>query len=327
MILLTHSPQARALYYGDRALAALRALGPVRLNEGAVPLDGEALVRAAADARVIVADRAVPAPAALFAGLPSLQAFVRCAVDVRTVDIPAASAAGVLVTHASPGFATAVSELILGLMVDLHRSVSRAAAEFRAGQQPPVRMGREIRGSTVGIIGLGTIARTLVPVLRALGAIVLAADPYAAVPPDGVTLMPLDPLLGAADTVICLAVANAETANLLNAAALARMKRGAVLINASRGELVDEAALAAALDSGHLAGAALDVGRAPDQMPSPRLASRPDVIATPHIGGLTVPATEHQAIETVHQVAAILRGEVPAGALNGEQASRLRAGR
>jgi len=323
MILLTHPPGSRALYYGDRALAALRALGPVHLNETDVTLDGEALISAARDVRVIVADRAVPAPAGLFAALPELMAFVRCAVDVRTVDIPAATTAGVLVTQASPGFAAAVSELILGVMVDLHRSVSLAAAEYRAGTRPPVRMGREIGGSTVGIIGFGTIGHRLAPTLLALGATVLAADPHAA-PAPGIRLVPLDTLLGCADTVICLAAATAETENLLDAAALCRMKHGAFLVNMSRGELVDEAALAAALDAGHLAGAALDVGRAADQMPSPLLARRPDVIATPHIGGLTVSATEHQAMETVRQVAAILRVEVPPGALNGDGAFRLR---
>ena len=93
--------------------------------------------------------------------------------------------------------------------------------------------------------------------------------------------------LAAADFVVPLAVATPETENLIDAAALARMKPTAWLINASRGNLIDEAALAQALDAQRIAGAAMDVGRAPDQMPSPGLAARPDVIATPHIGGLT----------------------------------------
>jgi D-3-phosphoglycerate dehydrogenase len=135
----------------------------------------------------------------------------------------------------------------------------------------------------------------------------------------------LSALLAQSDYVVCLAVANAETANLLNAERLGAMKRGAFLINASRGELLEDAALAAALDRGHLAGAALDVGRAADQMPAPALAGRPDVIATPHIGGLTREAAEHQALETVRQVEAILRGEAPAGAVNADHSTRLRA--
>ena len=111
---------------------------------------------------------------------------------------------------------------------------------------------------------------------------------------------------------------------MMNAGAFARMRRGACFVNLSRGELVDESALEAALDSGHLAGAAMDVGRAPDQMPSPRLASRPDVLATPHLGGLTPEAAEHQAMDTVRQVAALAEGRMPEGAVNAAEAHRLR---
>ena len=268
LILLTHTAEAQALYYGEAALAGLRALGPVRLNETGLPLDGEALIQAAAGARIIVADRAVPAPAALFTALPGLEAFVRGAVDIRTVDVAAASAAGVLVTRASPGFVDAVCELVLGLTIDLCRSVSASVAIHRAGQRPPVRMGRQIAGSTVGIIGFGAIGRRLATIMQGLGATVLVSDPHAAVDLEGVAGLPLPALLRQSDIVVCLAVANAETENLLDDAALALMRRGALLVNASRGELVDEAALVRALDSGQLGGAALDVGRDPDQMPS-----------------------------------------------------------
>ena len=113
----------------------------------------------------------------------------------------------------------------------------------------------------------------------------------------------------------------------MNDAAFGRMKPGAFFVNASRGNLVDEAALRAALDRGQLAGAALDVGRAPDQMPSAALAAHPQVIATPHIGGLTPPAAEHQALETVAQLAALLRGEWPEGVVNAAHATRLAAWR
>jgi D-3-phosphoglycerate dehydrogenase len=109
----------------------------------------------------------------------------------------------------------------------------------------------------------------------------------------------------------------------MNAAAFAQMRPGAYFINASRGNLVDEAALGAALDSGHLAGCAIDVGRAPDQMPSPELARHPKVIATPHSAGLTLPAIEHQSLETVAQVAEILKGRPPKGSVNADRASRL----
>ena len=122
--------------------------------------------------------------------------------------------------------------------------------------------------------------------------------------------------------MVPLAVATAQTENLMNDTAFANMKPGAFFINVSRGNLVDEAALARALDSGRIAGCALDVGRAPDQMPTPALAARPDVIATPHTAGLTQPAIEHQSLETVAQAAQIVQGRVPEGALNAEHWKR-----
>ncbi|MGN4221462.1 NAD(P)-dependent oxidoreductase, partial [Burkholderia gladioli] len=123
--------------------------------------------------------------------------------------------------------------------------------------------------------------------------------------------------------VVCLAPANADTAQLMNAERFAAMKPGAVFVNAARGELVDEAALLAALDGGRLGGCALDVGMAADQMPSARLAAHPLVIATPHVGGLTPGAIEHQSLETVAQVEALLQGRIPAGAVNAAHATRL----
>jgi D-3-phosphoglycerate dehydrogenase len=120
-----------------------------------------------------------------------------------------------------------------------------------------------------------------------------------------------------------LVVANEETENLMNAAAFARMKPSAYFINLSRGNLVDEAALEHALDERKIAGAAMDVGRAADQKPSLRLARRPDVIATPHIAGLTPQSIEHQAFDTVNQVRELLAGRVPPGAVNPEAATRL----
>jgi len=151
---------------------------------------------------------------------------------------------------------------------------------------------------------------------------VLVTDPFAAVSDPGIQHLQLDDLLARADYVACLAVANEQTENLIDAAALARMQPHAFFINLSRGNLVDEAALAAALRADRIAGAAVDVGRAPDQMPSPELAKLPNVIATPHIGGLTPQAIEHQAAETVRQVAAIIKGEAPVGAVNAEHWTR-----
>ena len=151
----------------------------------------------------------------------------------------------------------------------------------------------------------------MVRIAKALGMRVLIHDPY-----QNVKQVPLDRLLAQSDFVVPLAVATAETENLMDARAFSKMKQDAYFINVSRGNLVDEQALEAALDSGRVAGCAMDVGWAPDQMPTPRLAARPDVLATPHIAGLTVPEIEHQSMETVAQAAAIAKGRAPKGAVN-----------
>ena len=135
-------------------------------------------------------------------------------------------------------------------------------------------------------------------------------------------MIEMDELLERSDFVVSLAVATDETENLFNASRFARMKPGAFFINASRGNLVEEAALEEALDTAHLAGAALDVGRAPDQRPSPSIAARADVIATPHTAGNTPEAVAHQAWDVVRQVTALCRGETPAGAVNLESWTR-----
>jgi D-3-phosphoglycerate dehydrogenase len=317
-ILLTHSPDTRANYYGDRALAGLRALGDVKLNEEEAPLEGEALVSAAAGCDLIVSYRQSPGPAALFERLPKLAAFLRCAIDIRNVDVAAASKAGVLVTQASAGFVTSVTELVVGFMIDLSRRVTAHAASYHGGQVPQAVMGRELRGSTLGVIGYGAIGKELVRVAEALGMRVLVCDPYVA----SVKTVSMEKLLSESDYVVPLAVATAETENLMNDAAFSKMKQGAFFINVSRGNLVDEAALERALDSGRIAGSALDVGRAADQMPTPALAARADVIATPHTAGLTLPAIEHQSMETVAQAAEILKGRAPGGAVNAEHWKR-----
>ncbi len=321
-VLLTHTPQSRRQYYGERALAALRELAEVRLNERDTALDPPALIAAAVDVDVIIADRLAAGPAEVFRALASLKAFLRVAVDIRNIDVAAASAAGVLVTRAAPGFVTAVTELALGFLVDLARGISRASADYHAGRPPEVRMGRELAGATAGIIGYGAIGRHLAPLLAGLGVRVLVADPHARVAPGAVEQAALDDLLARSDYVICLAVATAETENLIDARALARMRREACFINLSRDNLVDEAALMRALREEKIAGAAMDVGRATDQMPSPELAKLPNVIATPHIGGLTPQAIQAQAFDTVRQLDAIRRGEVPEGAVNAEAWTR-----
>jgi D-3-phosphoglycerate dehydrogenase len=316
-ILLTHSPEARALYYGDRALAGLRKIGDVKLHEGSAPLEGDALIAAAADCDLIVSYRQSPGLATVFERLPRLVAFLRCAIDIRNIDVHAASKAGVLVTQASAGFVTSVAEQVFAFLIDLSRGITRSAQVYHRNEVPNAQMGRELKGSTLGVIGYGAIGKEVVRIAKAFGMRVLIHDPY-----KKVKQVPLDKLLAQSDYVVPLAVASAETENLMNARAFTKMKRGAYFINVSRGNLVDEQALEIALESGHLGACAMDVGRAPDQMPTPRLAARLDVIATPHTAGLTLPAIEHQSMETVTQAAAVAKGRAPKGAVNAKHWTR-----
>jgi D-3-phosphoglycerate dehydrogenase len=325
-ILLTHTPRMLASYYGEKAAAGLEALGDVRYHFDDEPLCGERLIEVARGCSIVVSDRATPGQAGLFERSPELVAFVRCAVDIRTVDVAAASAAGVLVTQASPGFIDAVAELGIGMMVDLGRGMSAATLAYRAGEKPVVRMGTQLAGSTLGVIGYGAIGARLAELGLALGQRVLVSDPHVEVAVPGIEQVSLRALLEGSDFVVCLAVATEETENLIDAGALARMRSTAYFINLSRGDLVDEAALEAALSDKAIAGAAMDVGRAPDQMPTPSLAAGENVVATPHIGGLTPAAIAHQALETVAQVEAIVAGRIPSGAVNAEHASRLGRG-
>jgi D-3-phosphoglycerate dehydrogenase / 2-oxoglutarate reductase len=321
-VLLAHTPQFRRQYYGGRSLKGLQAVADVVLNEADDALDAAALIEAARDVDIIVSDRLTEGPGEIFPRLPKLRAFVRCAVDIRNIDVRAASAAGVLVTRAGPGFVPSVAELALGFLVDLSRGISRATADYHSGRMPEVVMGRQLSGSTVGIIGYGSIGRYLAPILKSLGMAVLIADPFVTVDRADGEHVSLDDLLSRADYVICLAVANEQTENLIGPAGLARMRPDAFFINLSRGNLVDEVALDVALRENRIAGAAMDVGRARDQMPTPELAELPNVIATPYIGGLTLPAIESQSSETVRQVEVIIHGRVPRGAVNADHWTR-----
>jgi D-3-phosphoglycerate dehydrogenase / 2-oxoglutarate reductase len=322
-IFLTHTTAMYEGFYGAGALKRLQALGEVVRNPTDSALDAAGVVAHARGCAIIVSDRQTPGPAEIFAGLPDLVAFLRCAVDIRTIDVDAASTAGVLVTQASAGFMTAVAEMGLGLMIDLSRNISRSVADYRAGREPALLIGRELKGATVGIMGYGAIGKEMAGLCRAVGMRVVMSDPRTLPAEPGITQVSQDQLLAQSDYVVCLVVATDETENLVNAVAFAKMRRHAFFINLSRGNLVDEEALAAALDARQIAGAAMDVGRAFDQMPSLTLARRPDVIATPHIAGRTPQAVAHQALETVEQVRVILQGFVPVGAVNTETAHRL----
>ena len=322
-VFLTHSPDMLANYYGARALAALRKHATVKLNETGRVLDARALAEAARGCEIIVSDRQTAGPAELFPLLPDLVAFLRVAIDIRNIDVQAASAHGVLVTHATAGFITSVAEMAIGMMIDCGRDITRSTIDYRSGREAKPRMGRQLKGATLGIMGYGAIGEYLGALGVALGMNVLVSDPFKTIAAPGLRQVDLPDLLAQSDYVVCLVVANEKTENLMNAAAFAQMKKTAFFVNLSRGNLVDEKALEAALDARQIAGAALDVGRAPDQKPSLFLAKRADVIATPHTAGLTPEAAEHQAFDTVNQVAELLAGRMPPGAANAQAAHRL----
>jgi D-3-phosphoglycerate dehydrogenase len=323
-ILVTYPADEVAVRYGA-ALEALRGLGEVVVNPQARTMTPDEIVASARGCVSIVADRNTPFDAGTIARLGDCKALVRAAMDVRNIDIPAASAAGILVTRAGPGFRDAVVELLLGQMVDLARGLSDGVIAYRAGRMPARRPGIQLAGRTASIIGYGNLGRRMAEVLGFLGMRVLVHDPHVAAVAPPAQAAGRDAVLAEGDFVICLALHNAETDQSMNREAFRRMKRSAFFLNPSRGRVVDEAALAEALREGTIAGAALDVGSDPDDVPPVALGALPNVVAAPHIGGLVPEAMTAQAADTVEQVAAILAGRMPKFALNPGSATRLSA--
>ncbi|WP_375460361.1 NAD(P)-dependent oxidoreductase [uncultured Enterovirga sp.] len=322
-VFLTHDPEMLEHYYGARAVRALQEIAEVRLNPTGRVLDAAGLAEHAAGCAIVVSDRQTPGFGGFFEQAPDLVAFLRCAVDIRNVEVETASRFGILCTRATPGFTVSVAEMAIGYMIDLARNISDSVVEYRSGRDASVRRGRQLKGSTLGLVGYGAIARELAPLGVALGMRVLASDPFTRVQEAGVEQVEMAALLAQSDFVVCLVVASEATENLFDEAAFGQMKPDAFFLNLSRGNLVDEDALERALDERRIAGAAMDVGRAPDQRPSLALARRADVIATPHTAGLTTAAIEHQAFDTVAQVKALVAGEIPPGAVNADLATRL----
>ncbi len=323
-VFVTHNPEDLAAYYG-RALPELSRLVEVVPNPQPRDLTTVELVAAAADCDVIVSHRSTPGAAELFAGSPRLLAFLRCAVDISDVDVDAASSAGVLVARADKSFVPSTAELALALMLDVSRNVSLSTHDYASGRLPPQRQGRQLRGQTAGIIGFGAVGSYLADLLAGIGMNVVVYDPCVELASSRFEMVSLGILLQAADFVLPLAPANESTRDLIGAPELAMMKPTAILINVSRGELVDEDAVAAALDGGKLGGLGMDVGWAADQRPTPSLAGRPGVVATPHLGGLTPENADAQAASSVAQIEAMLAHEMPPRAVNPEAATRLRS--
>lgn len=324
-IFLTHTPDSLPLLFPPRARAELEKHCTLVINPTGKVLKGAALAQAAAGCDLVIADRQTAVDQSFFSAATDVLAVMRCAVDISTIDVDAATANGVLVTRSIPTFATSVSELALGFMIDGARGISRSVAAYRNGEVPDPGMGQQLSGKTLGICGFGVIGRQLAILGRALGMNVIVTDPAPHPMAENIKNVPFDTLVGSADFIVCLAPSTPQTFGMFGARAFSLMKPDAMFINLARGELVDELALEQALDAGQIACAAMDVGSAHDQRPATRLAGRSDVIATPHIGGQTPQASEGQAMHVVSQVLQILNREIPDEAVNRAAATRLQA--
>jgi len=252
--------------------------------------DKETFARAMVDAEVLL-HALEPVTAAAIAAAPRLRLIQKIGVGVNTIDLEAAKRHGVAVCN-MPGTNTqAVAEMTVLLMLAILRRVTTLEALTRAGQgwMPPLDMVDalgELGGRTVGLVGLGAVGRRLVAILQGFGARVVytARQAYADV---GIPFRPLPAILPEVDILSLHLPLTTETARLIDSAALAAMKPGAILVNTARGGLVDEAALHAALTSGRLAAAGLDVFDREPVLPSNPLLALPNVVVTPHLSWLT----------------------------------------
>lgn len=243
----------------------------------------------------------------------------RAGVGLDNVDLKAATERGVLVVNAPSGNVVSAAEHTIALLLALLRRIPEARASLSAGEWKRSKLvGTELQGKTVGLVGLGQVGARVAARLAPWNVTLLAHDPYltpARASEIGVTVVPLDELLSRSDVVSLHVPSTPETTGLLSAARIAGMKDGALLVNCARGTLVDEAALLAALDSGKLAGAAIDVF-AVEPPKDYTLARHPKVVATPHLGASTVEAQERVALETVEMVVEALKGSPFVAAVN-----------
>jgi D-3-phosphoglycerate dehydrogenase len=279
------------------------------------------LVPLVADADALVVRSATKVTRRLLEAAPKLRVVGRAGVGVDNVDVDAATARGVVVMNAPAGNTTTTAELAISLMLALARNVVRGDRAVRAGEWKlrGKLLGSEVTGKTLGVIGLGRIGRVVAQRGLGLSMNVVAHDPYLhgqQGPVSGVELLELDELLARSDFVTLHVPFGDATRGLLSRERIARMKRGARLVNCARGGLVDEVALADALASGHLRGAALDVfANEPPPKDHPLL-SRDDVIVTPHLGASSDEAQRNVALEIAQQISEFLLEGVARNAVN-----------
>ena len=273
-----------------------------------------------ADADALVVRSAVQVNADVLSKAPKLRVIGRAGVGVDNVDLDAATAAGVLVMNTPGGNAASVAEHALALMLAMARHIPQANASTRSGKWEKKKfLGSELRGKTLGIVGLGSIGREVVKRARAFEMRILARDPYVTsqIAHDlGVELVSLDELYAGSDYITLHVSLTPETEHMLSRDAFAKMKPGVRIVNCARGELVDDDALREAIESGKVAGAALDVFETePPPAGYPLFALEP-VIATPHIGGSTEEAQEIVGVRIAEQIVEYLKNGVAINAVN-----------
>lgn len=273
-----------------------------------------------AEADALLVRSAVQVTREVLEKTPRLRVIGRAGVGVDNVDLSAATAAGVLVMNTPGGNAVSVAEHTLALMLSMARRIPQANASTKSGKWEKKKlMGNELRGKTLGILGLGSIGREVVKRARAFQMRVVAHDPYVttAIAKDlGVELLDLPALYGQCDYITLHVALTPETERILSREAFAQMKNGVRVVNCARGELVDDEALREAIESGKVAGAALDVFPVEPPPAGYALFTGDAVVATPHIGGSTEEAQEIVGVRIAEQVVEYLNSGVAVNAVN-----------
>jgi D-3-phosphoglycerate dehydrogenase len=312
------------------ALDLLRAEGwEVDARTGRSP---DQLTADLTDADAIVVRSATKVTAALINAAPRLRVIARAGTGVDNVDVPAASARGIVVMNAPGANSVSVAELAMGLILSMARHVPAADAAMKQGKWEKKKfLGEEVREKTLGLAGLGRIGQEVVRRAAAFGMRVVAHDPFISeqVAADlGVELVSLDDLFARSDYVSLHMPSNEKTRHIVNAERLVRAKKGMRLINTARGDLIDEKALADAIESGQVAGAALDVFQT-EPTTDHRLQKLSQVVATPHIAASTREGQELVGVETAAALRDFLRDGIIRNAVNfpsvsAEEFNRLR---
>ncbi len=270
-------------------------------------------------ADALIVRSAVQADAKLLEHAKKLRVIGRAGVGVDNIDLEAATHKGIAVMNTPGANAVAVAEQTLGMMLAMARHLSRADALMHAGKwEKKSLQGTELRAKTLGIIGLGRIGMEVARRARAFGMELVAHDPFVSVAvakEQGIRLAGLDELYAAADYITLHVGLTPQTTGMINEASIAKMKKGVRLVNCARGELVNEADLAAALKTKHVAAAALDVFTEEPLKNSP-LTALENVILTPHVGGSTFEAQEAVGVQIAQQVKEYLKHGVIQNAVN-----------